>query len=395
MKQPCLAIILGIVIGYSGFFAQAQVAPRTTSGAIAIENLDGQIAQLRDGEGIEDLLLVRAQFFADYEALERAGTLAEGRYQTAGDLLRRATTRSAVHRFADALADLNSAEEDGASRDKVVAARASIFIATGHAEQAIPQLKIAVERSPGYASRCALAVAYAAVGRFVEADNLYLAALSDLTTTSPFPYAWVYFARGLMWTEQAGDPRRGEELYRQAVTYLPQFAAANIHLAELEAMRGDVKSAITRLEPIAASSNEPEALSRLGTLHLCAGDSTKGSKEIALARERYDNLLDHLPLAFADHAAEFYLGPGADSERAWALAEQNLANRETNRAYALAVKAARAIGRVHDAENLQSKMKGFSPQIIIFACPTDTPNSNASIVRPKSPLCTKSCNCAS
>jgi hypothetical protein len=55
------------------------------------------------------------------------------------------------------------------------------------------------------------------------------------------------------------------------------------------------------------------------------------------------------PLAFADHAAEFYLGPGADPERAWVLAQQNLANRQTPRAAALAIKAAEASGRYADA----------------------------------------------
>jgi len=54
-------------------------------------------------------------------------------------------------------------------------------------------------------------------------------------------------------------------------------------------------------------------------------------------------------LAFADHGAEFYLGSGADPERAWVLAQQNLANRQTPRAAVLAIKAAEASGRYSDA----------------------------------------------
>ncbi len=55
------------------------------------------------------------------------------------------------------------------------------------------------------------------------------------------------------------------------------------------------------------------------------------------------------PLAFADHAAERYLGPGADPGRAWVLAPQNLAARQTTRAFALAIAAACATGRDRDA----------------------------------------------
>jgi tetratricopeptide (TPR) repeat protein len=267
-----------------------------------------------------------------------------------------------VHRFAEALDDIAAAEQSGASRDEIVGVRASILVAIGRAEEVVPQLEAVVSNNPDYSSHSALAVAYAAVGRFADADRLYVAALSDLDTTSPFPYAWIYFARGLMWTEQAGDQARGESLYAQSLSYLPDFAVANIHLAELEATRGDLASSIARLERVVASSNEPEALSLLGQLHVRAGHSTKGLREIALARERFDWLLNRYPLAFADHAAEFYLGPGANPERAWSLAQQNLANRKTGRAYVLAIKAARATGRFEEACALVTHAKTHQTQ---------------------------------
>jgi tetratricopeptide (TPR) repeat protein len=320
-----------------------------TTGSIAIDNLDFQIAQPRDaaGEaGIADLLLTRARFLGDYQALDRASTLTEGRGDTVVDLLRRARARSAAHRFAEALADIDAAERTGAGPDDLAALRASILVATGHADETIPQLERAVQRTPGYASRSALAVAYAAAGRYVDADRLYVAALADLDTTSPFPYAWICFARGLMWTEQAGDIVRGESMYAKALTYLPEFALANIHLAEIEAARGDLAPAVARLERVVASTQEPEpeALALLGQLHVRTGETERGECEILLARQRYDTLLARHPLAFADHAAEFYLGPGADPARAWDLARRNLANRQTDRAYLLAIKAAIATG---------------------------------------------------
>lgn len=71
--------------------------------------------------------------------------------------------------------------------------------------------------------------------------------------------------------------------------------------------------------------------------------------QFAEARTSYELLLSRDPMAFADHGAEFYLGPGADPERAWILAQQNLANRQTPRAAALAIKAAEASGHYADA----------------------------------------------
>ena len=321
----------------------------TTNSAVAIANLDQQIHQAGNEIGVEELLLLRSRFLGDYEALDRAGALGEERYTTGRELLLRARTRSAMHRFADALVDVEAAERTGAKPDEISALRASILVAIGRAPEEIPQLETNLLRHPGFSSRTALAVAYTAVGRLDDADRLYAEALSSLDTTLPFPYAWIYFARGLIWSEQGGDQARAERLYTQALMYVPEFVTANIHLAEIEALRGDSESAIELLENVVQSSNEPEARALLGVLHLRTGDSKRGSREIAEARTNYELLLSRDPLAFADHGAEFYLGPGADPERAWVLAQQNLSNRQTPRAAALAIKAAEASGHYSDA----------------------------------------------
>jgi tetratricopeptide (TPR) repeat protein len=362
----------------------------TTAGGIAIANLDQQIDQRGETAGVEELLLVRSRFLGDYEALDRASRIAEDRCETSDDLLRRARSRSAVHRFADALSDVAAAERAGASRDESAALRASILVATGHASEVIPALEARVARHPGFASRSALAVAYAAIGRVEDADRLFVAALADFDTTLPFPYAWTYFARGMIWTEQAGDSTRGAALYAQALTHVPEFTTANVHLAELEAARGELRSAMARLERVVVSSNEPEALALLGVLHVRAGDRDRGWREISRARQRFESLLARHPLAFADHAAEFYLGPGADAERAWMLAQKNLANRETPQALALAIKAADATGRAaphspegdsHNRRASSAMMSGISSGKNRFAPSTRRTPRNCGKVR--------------
>lgn len=336
--------------------AETAVSDRaTTAGAIAIANLDHQIARSAEGGDAVDLLLARSRFLGDYDALDRAVRITDRPSLTYVDLLRQARVFSAAHRFAEALVDLDAAECAGASNAEIAASRSSILVATGHADDEIPQLESELSRHPGFATRTSLAAAYGAAGRIDEADRLYAAAVDDLDTTSPFPHAWLHFVRAQMWTEQAGDPERGAAFYTKALTYLPEFAMANVHLAEIEAARGELPSAMARLERVTTMSDDPEAIALLGQLRIRAGDHDAGAADIEKARRRYESLLARQPLAFADHAAQFYLGPGNDAERAWRLATQNLANRETSRAFTLAIAAARATRRDREARELMAR----------------------------------------
>jgi hypothetical protein len=242
-----------------------------------------------------------------------------------------------VHRFSAALRDLDAAARLGADAAAIRRVRAPIRIAQGAADEVIPALEADAARAPGFASAAALATAYAGAGRHADADRQFQAALDALDTTSPFPYAWLCFARGTMWSEQARDPRRGAAHLQRALDYLPQYVAANLHLAELENARGERVSAEIRLERV-ADSGDPEVLALLATLR-AGRDAARGARETVLARDRFEALLARLPLAFADHAAEFYLGPGADPQRARQLATANFAERKTPRARELLERA--------------------------------------------------------
>jgi hypothetical protein len=315
----------------------------TTSGSIALENLEFQISQHAADPAADELWLMRARYLADYDALERGARAADLPAEGAGQLLRRARARAAVHRFNDALADLAVAEREGANTATVFRARAPVRIAQGAAAEVIPALEAAARNAPGFATASALATAYAGAERYEDADREFATALAALDTTAPFPYAWLNFARGTMWAEQAGDAARGAAYLEQAVAYLPQFVAANLHLAEIDARAGRTAAAERRLVPL-AGSGDPEVLALLGTLH-GATDPARGQREIATARDRFELLLARQPLAFADHAAEFYLGAGADPDRALRLADANLAERNTRRARSLAERARNARSR--------------------------------------------------
>lgn len=349
MKPPFLSPA-ALLIVFSAALS-ARPAASTTASAIAIANLDHQLAQTREPAPRIELLLVRARFLADYDALDEAVALAAALPDSGEDHLLRARMHAAVHRFDDAVAELDAAQQAGADARDIGAQRATIRIATGHAADTRASLEAEAAVHPGYASFSALANADAALGRYADADREYRHALAALHTTSPFPYAWIHFARGLMWSEQAGDRARGEAAYDEALTHLPEFVTANIHKAELEIGRGDFAAASARLGSI---THEPEAIALLAEIAQRRGDLVEMRRLVDRAGRRYDVLLSRQPLAFADHAAEFHLGPGANPQTAWHWASLNLANRTTPRAFALAIDAAAASG--HDVCALVQRM---------------------------------------
>lgn len=320
-----------------------------TQGAIALANLDQQIQQQADDPAALPLWLLRLQFLADYSMLDRAVALAEATADGTAHKLLRAQARMAAHRFTASQADFDAARATPAQR-------APLLIATGRAAEALPILQDEAARRPSFASHAALARAQAALGRLDEADALYARALRELDTTLPFPAAAIAFARGLMWAEQGGDAARGAVFYAEALRLVPDYAAAGVHLAELELARGDQAAAEARLLRVVIHSDEPEAMALLGELHMRQGETARGQDEIAGARRRYERLLGRHPEAFADHAAEFYLGVGHDPQRAWAWAQANLRERQTRRAHLLAIRAAEALGNVGEAQALRERM---------------------------------------
>lgn len=270
----------------------------TTSGAIAVANLEHQLARTSGGDAAVELLLTQARFLGRHDALLRAEQLVEAEGDSPEALLRRARVYSTLHRFEEALSALDTAEARGAPPSSLE--RATIAIATGRPEEALPLLEA---QRPSYASHSALANAYATLGRFEEADRAYQAARDALQTTLPFPYAWIAFARGVMWSERAGDPARGAPFYEEALAYLPGYVTAAVHLAEIERDQGAPERALQRLSAI--TTDDPELWALRGELRLALGQRAQGLEEIARARARYEELLARHPLAFAHHAESY------------------------------------------------------------------------------------------
>jgi tetratricopeptide (TPR) repeat protein len=368
-----------------------QTEPPTTDGAIALGNLEAQIAAeerlarygpltVSQRAAIVDLLIMRGQFLGRVADYERAETLAE---QLVGDapgdgnaFLARALARTTLHRFTAALADLDEAARLGINSARCAAVRATIFQATGRSDEALVIRQHLAQARPDIRSLGAEAAARAERGEIDAAERLFVQARQQYRDVSPFPVAWLYFQQGLMWMREE-NLERARVAFEAACARLPMYAAAQGHLAIVEAAlarRARAMAAFHRwmqegsLEPVQAGSqvphldegaaaasfaravallrqqahrsDDPEYASQLARLLKEAGqlDDAQHWREIAAAR--YDELMVRHPEAFADHAAEFWLTIGGDMQKGHLLATKNLEIRKTPRAYALVLQAA-------------------------------------------------------
>jgi tetratricopeptide (TPR) repeat protein len=262
----------------------------------------------------------------------------------------RSRARARFHRFTDALADLDEAQCLGADPGMLDADRASIFQALGRYGRALTLYKEALARRGDYSAFGALATLHADRGEVEPAEQLFDRARAQYRGVSPIPVALLEFQRGHMWLAR-GDLSRARMWLESATRRLPDYATAQGHLAEIEAALGDIEAAIARLLPLTTSSDDPDYAASLARILKEAGREQAALEWRDRAEARYEGLVARYPEAFADHAAEFWLAGGADSERALELARSNLELRQTARARELFTRAwTRAVdgpGRSH------------------------------------------------
>ena len=326
----------------------AATSPTLTDGTIALLNLQAQIDGL-EGHGTSaetasliDLLILRGHILGRIIDYERAARLADRQVGAAitsvAPYVARARTHAVFHRFAEALDDLDQAdriapEDIGAKRE-----RASVLQALGHYHEALVTYWTVADRAEQFEQAAALAGFWAERGETERAQHFYLEGLGSYRGVSPFPLAQLDFQLGVMWMreDRLSEARACFEI---AIRRVPAYAAAQGHLAEVEADLGNVEPALARLCRLAISSDDPDYAAQLARILSEMGRSEESAAWRRMAASRYDELIATYPAAFADHAAEFWLGVGNDPLKGFRLAEFNLRNRQTPRAYELLAQA--------------------------------------------------------
>lgn len=324
-----------------------------TDGTIALRNLEAQIEGLEPNSNVDrlsveeqvsliDLLVLRGSILGSIANCERALELAHLLVREANTeavaFLARARTLAVFHRFNDALDDLDVAERLAADAWAVNRERAAVFQGLGRYDEATAIGEEEVRRCPSFESLGALTTLWAERGDTERAERLYAESVRRYRGVSPLPLATLDFQLGVMWMHEAQLDRAQDHL-NAARRYVPAYAQAQGHFAEVEAELGRFDSAIALLGPLATTSDDPDYAAQLARVYADAGypDDFRHWRKRAAAR--YDELIAVHLEAFADHAAEFWLAAGGDPTEALPLARINVEIRKTPRAYALLSRA--------------------------------------------------------
>jgi tetratricopeptide (TPR) repeat protein len=331
------------------FALESEIGPLSlTDGSIALLNLQAQIDGL-EGHGTSpetatliDLLILRGLVLGRISDYERAAELADRRVSAAttdaAAYVARARTRAVFHRFTDALDDLDDADRMSPHDAAAKLERAAILQAQGRFDEALSTYSAVIDSVGQFERAAALAGLWAERGEVDRAQRFYLDGLRCYRGISPFPVAQLEFQLGVMWMREA---RLGEArtCFEAAIRRVPAYAPAQGHLAEVEADLGNSQSALARLYPLAVSSDDPDYAAQLARILGEMGRYDESGVWRRWAADRYDELTATHREAFADHAAEFWLGPGNDPKKGLRFARLNLEERKTPRARELLAQA--------------------------------------------------------
>jgi tetratricopeptide (TPR) repeat protein len=331
------------------FVPEPEVGSLTlTNGAIALLNLQAQIDGLEghdtfaEAATLIDLLILRGLILGRISDYERAAQLANrqvGEATTdAAAYMARARTRAVFHRFAEALDDVDIADRMSPHDTAAKRECAAILQAQGRYHEALAAYATTDDRVSQFERAAALAGLWAERGEADTAQRFYLDSLRSYRGISPFPLALLDFQLGVMWMRHQ-QLEEARTCFEAAIARVPAYAAAQGHLAEVEADLGNPESALTRLYPLAVSSDDPDYAAQLARILGEMGWNDESSIWRRWAADRYDELTATHREAFADHAAEFWLGAGNNPQKALRLATLNLEVRKTPRARELLAQA--------------------------------------------------------
>lgn len=327
---------------------------RYTSGRIAVANLQASIEALEhrrtEGAGFGDLLALSNLLFArgdllgriaDHDRAERVAIeAAASQADTAASLYIRARLAARFHRFEAAANLLDGALHDGHPARQVDVERAALLQATGRYREALALRERFAKESATIQALGALASLLADMDRWAEAEISYAAALDADTGISPLPCGQLLFE----WAVSAmrrGELERAESLFAELDAILPQHVPARGHRAEVALARGQLDTALALITPLIEVSDDPEYRGTLAEILAARGDEDGAASEAERAAAGYDSLLARRPVAYADHAAVFFMGIGNRPLLALALAAKNWALRDTPRSRSILARAQR------------------------------------------------------
>ncbi len=261
--------------------------------------------------------------------------------------LMRAEQEQSLHRFKAARADVERARRLGADPVRVADLEAELDWNAGLHEKAIVAIRGARRERPSSATWMREAQLDHDLGLDEASDKAFVSAERLLQDTSPLPVAHLNVQRGM----QAFDRGRLEEaciFFREAVSRMPTYVAANEHLAETLHALGKDDEATAVYERVVALSQDPEHQHSLALLYAASGRRDRARELEIAALARYEQLLTRYPEAMYWHASEFFLAIG-ERGRALDLLRKNVELRPNSASHVALARAALANDNLADA----------------------------------------------
>ncbi|WP_353432989.1 hypothetical protein [Polynucleobacter sp. MWH-UH23A] len=321
-----------------------------TDGDIAVNNhlsslarlyrtFDAQPTNLVISGAIINGELVNSQFLGDYSSLDRLSNLSEkvllNNSKSATAYIQAAQISGSMHLFDVCKEYLRRSKLLNGNLNEIQQVQMSVLQATARDQQEVlifreerAQASESPEESIPYAALLA------DMGQIEKANSIYLQALNYRhKNPSPFIPAWICFQLGMLWGEIAKPSNKdlASSWYAKAISYMPKYTKARLHQAEIYMASGKNDLALKILQP-ALGSTDPEVSWRISEIYAAKNQPKFSAQYLQLAKTLFTSLLDRYPLAFADHAVEFYVGSGNNPSKAYELALLNYQNRPTGRA---------------------------------------------------------------
>lgn len=336
------------------FYPATQAMLPTTAGTLYLANINARVdvliaAAARDHANSATTTALAGMLYHRFQILGRIADVDRGlslvdaiQNPTAADLRVRASLRSGLHRFDEALADLAQAQALSTARPGDAKARRGIALATGD----YPKIKALIDEADQPATEFGDLILRANLAAFkgdlANASAQFLRAQQTINDTDPFPVAWLYAQQGLTF-ERFGRCDDAMRFFDAALQRLPGYALAMDHQGECLLLLNRLDQAREVYSQLIEQTGNPEYVGGMARVEKAAGHAKLAQQLEARTAKGYDALLAREPKAWSEHAAEYYLAVGQNHE-ALRLARINLANRRDVLSLILMARAAQANG---------------------------------------------------